>query len=156
MNTASSTDLVVLFRRRLGTEHVRDGIIFAEYDITWPDRRPVQTGLSCFCNSGARLLLGRHFDGRAALVRLTIYPVARLESALTRPGRGIRCRRFYALRHGDCIRLHFFDGTATEVVFNAERDEPPVLRWLQTERMRPGDPFWFDLTSQTLAEIAKM
>jgi hypothetical protein len=155
MREAKPTDLTVLFQRRPGTEHARDGITFANYDIAWPDARRVRTGLTCFCSSGARLLLGRHFDGQTALVRLTIYPVAGLDAALTRPGNSSRCRRFYALRHGDSIRLHFLDGTPTEAVFRASADEPPVIRWLQAERMRPGEPFWFDLVSHTLMENAQ-
>lgn len=145
-------ELTVLFRRRPGTEHAHGGITFAGYDIAWPDGRPVQTGLRRFCNVGARLLLGRRSEGETTLVRLTVHPVAGLEAALTRPGGGVRCRRLYAVRRGDNIRLHFLDGTPTEAVFHAAADEPRVLRWLQAERMRPGEPFWFDLASQTLAE----
>jgi hypothetical protein len=152
MRRAHPTELTVLFRRRPGTEHARGGITYAEYDIAWPDGRPVQTGLTRFCNFGARLLLGRCYGGQAAVVRLTVHPVAGIESALTRPGGGVRCRRLYALRRGDSIRLHFLDGTPTEAVFHASSDEPGVLRWLQAERMWPGEPFWFDLASQTLAE----
>jgi len=146
------TELTFLFQRRPGTEYARDGIISAEYDIAWPDGRPVQTGLSRFCNFGARLLLGRRYAGGTALVRLTIHPVAGLETALTRPGGGVRCRRLYALRQGDTIRLHFLDGTPTDAVFHAAEEEPPVLHWLQADRMRPGEAFWFDLSSQTIAE----
>jgi hypothetical protein len=151
MRQAHPTELTVVFRRRPGTEHTRGGVTFAEYDIAWPDSCPVRTDLRRLCNLGARLLLGRRYHGEAALVRLTIHPVAGLEAALTRPGRGGRCRRLYALRHGDTIRLHFLDGRPTEAVFHAA-DEPRVLRWLQAERMQSDKPFWFDLISQTLAE----
>jgi hypothetical protein len=152
MTRLHPTDLTVRFQSRPGTERVRGGITSAEYDIAWPDGSPVRTGLSSFCNIGSRLLLGRRYQGGAALVRLTVYPVAGLKAPLTRPGGGVRCRRLYALRHGDTIRLHFLDGTPTEAVFDAAQDEPPVLRWLQADRIRPGEPFWFDLGSQTLAE----
>jgi hypothetical protein len=145
------TELTLRFRRRRGTEDTRGGITSAEYDVTWPDGRPVQTDLSRFCNFGARLLFGRRYAGGTALVRLTLHPVAGLEAALTRPGGGVRCRRFYALRQGDTIRLHLLDGTPTGAVFHAD-DEPPVLRWLQAEHMRPGEAFWFDLGSHTVAE----
>lgn len=154
MTRPHPTELTLLFRSRPGTRHVRGGIPFAEYDIAWPDGRPVRTGLSRFCNFGARLLLGRRYQGDTALVRLTVHPVAGLAASLTRPGGGVRSRRLYALRHGDLIRLHFLDGTPTEAVFHAAEEEPPVLRWLQVERMRPGEPFWFDLCSQTLAELS--
>jgi hypothetical protein len=150
-----ATELTLFLKRRPGTEHARAGITFAEYDIAWPDGRPVQIGLSRFCNSGARLLLGRRYQGQTALVRLTIYPIAGLEAALTCPFCGARCRRFYALRRGDCIRLHFLDGTPTETVFDATADDPRVLRWLQAEHMRSGEPFWFDMAGQTLMQNCK-
>jgi hypothetical protein len=152
MTQPHPTELTLRFRRRPGTEYARGGITSVEYDIAWPDGRPVQTGLSRFCNFGSRLLLGRRYDGRAALVRLTVHPVAGLKAALTRPEGGVRCRRLYALRHADTIRLHLLDGTPTGAVFHTAADEQPVLRWLQAERMRPDEPFWFDLGSQTLAE----
>jgi hypothetical protein len=152
MTRPHPTELTLRFQHRPGTEHVRGGITFAEYDIAWPDGRPVQAGLSSFCNFGSRLLLGRSYEGSTALVRLTVHPVAGLEAARTRPGGGVRCRRLYALRSGDTIRLHLLDGTPTAAVFHTADDEPPVLRWLQAEHMRPGEPFWFDLGCQTLAE----
>jgi hypothetical protein len=70
----------------------------------------VSVSMQGFCQQGTRLLLGRarHID--RALVRITLFPVAELEAALTRLGRGVRCRRFYALRKGDEIRWHFFNG----------------------------------------------
>jgi hypothetical protein len=152
MTRPHPTELTLRLQRRPGTEHARGGITSAEYDITWPDGRAVQSGLSRLCNFGARLLLGRRYDGGPALIRLTVYPVAGLEAALTRPGGGVRCRRLYALRRGDTIRLHLLDGTPTEAVFDLAGDEPSVLHWLQADRMRPGEAFWFDLGSQTLAE----
>jgi hypothetical protein len=152
MSRSHNTELTVLFQRRPGTEQVRRGVAFSEYDIFWPDGRPVRLGLSRFCKFGARLLLGRRYEGDTALVKVTLHPVAGLEASLTRPGGGVRCRRLYAVRRGDAIRLHFLDGTPTEAVFHAAADEPTVLRWLQAERMQPGEPFWFDLASQTLTE----
>jgi hypothetical protein len=152
MSGPTPTELTVLFQARPGTVHVRRGVTSSEYDISWPDGRPVHLGLSRFCNVGSRLLLGRRHGGATALVRVTLQPVAGLEAALPRPGPGVRRRRLYALRRGDTIRLHFLDGTPTEAVFDASRDDPTVLRWLHAERMRPGEPFWFDLASQTLAE----
>jgi hypothetical protein len=154
MTRPHPTELTLRLQRREGTEHDRGGITFAEYDITWPDGRPVQTGLSRFCNFGARLMLGRGYGGGAALIRLTVHPVAGLEAALTRPRGGVRCRRLYALRQGDAIRLHLLDGTPTAAVFHAVHEEPPVLHWLQADRIQPGEPFWFDLSSQTLAETS--
>src|SRR5262249_8146776 len=70
-----------------GTEHVHGGIASAEFDISWPDGRPVQTGLSRFCNLGSRLLFGHGSQVDTALVRLTVSPAGGLGGALTRPGR---------------------------------------------------------------------
>lgn len=149
-----STELIVRFQRRPEAEHADDHVASLDYDISWPDGRPVQTGLSRFCNFGSRLLLGRRYEGGTALVRLIVHPVPGLEATLTRPGGGVRCRRLYALRRGDSIRLHFLDGRPTEVIFEADKEEPPVLRWLQADRMQPGEAFWFDLGSETLEETA--
>jgi hypothetical protein len=155
-STPQATELTLRVQRRPGTEHADGGIAFAEYDLAWPDGRPVRTGLSRFCHFASRLVLGRRYAGETALVCLTVYPVAGREAALTRPGGGVRSRRLYALRQGDTVRLHFLDGTPTEAVFNVAEDEPAVVRWLQADRMRPGEPFWFDLCSsrpQLLGEV---
>jgi hypothetical protein len=66
---------------------------------------------------------------------------------LTRLGRGVRCRRFYALRKGDEIRFHFLDGTPTDMVFHDRLDNSVVLDWLRADYILPGIPFWFDLAS---------
>ena len=52
MTRPHPTVLTVRFHRRPGTEHARGGITSAEYDIAWPDGRPVQTGLNRFCRRG--------------------------------------------------------------------------------------------------------
>lgn len=152
MSGPHPTELTLRFQRRPGTEYVHGGITSAEYDVAWPDGSPVQGGLIRFCNFGSRLLLGRRYQGGTTLVRLTVYPVAGLKAALTRPGGGVRCRRLYALRRGDSIRLHFLDGTPTEAVFHAAQDAPHVLRWLHADDMPLGEAFWFDLGCQTIAE----
>jgi hypothetical protein len=152
MSRAHPTELTVLFQRRPRPEQVCGREAFSEFDLFWPDGRPVNLGQSRFCSIGSRLLLGRRYEGKTALIRLTIQPVAGLNAALTRLSGGVRCRRLYAVRRGDAIRLHFLDGTPTEVVFHDTIDEPSVLCWLQVERMSPGEPFWFDLASQALAE----
>jgi hypothetical protein len=66
MTRLHPTELTLRFQSRPGTELVRGGITSAEYDIAWPDGRPVQTGLSRFCNFGSRLLLGRRYQGGTA------------------------------------------------------------------------------------------
>jgi hypothetical protein len=152
MNRLSATEIVVLLQRRRERDQAQQRVAFSGYDIYWPDGTPVSVGLRRFCQQGTRLLLGRARDLERALIRISLHPVAGLEAALTRPGPGVRCRRFYALRLHDAIRLHFFTGTPTEVVFNRRKDDPEVLRWLQSDHMRHGEPFWFDLASQLLVE----
>ena len=152
MSQTRHTELTVLFARRTARDESNDGVDYLGYDIHWPDGQPVRLGLRRFCQIGSRILVGRGFDGDRALVRISIYPVAGLEAPLTRPGRGIRCRRLYAIRRPDSIRFYFLDGTPTEVVFDPRADERRVLRWVQAEHMRPGEPYWFDFASQTVAE----
>jgi hypothetical protein len=152
MSGLHPTELIVLLRQRRERDEVGPGIAYWGYDIDWPDGRPVCVGLRRFCRHGTRLLLGRHATVATALVRLALYPVAALETSLTRPGPGVRCRRFYALREPDYIRLYFLTGDPTEVFFDPASDDPEVLSWLQAERMRPGEPFWFDLACQTLPD----
>jgi hypothetical protein len=144
------TELTILFRRQQSRDDTNGNISYSGYDIFWPDGQPVRVGLSRFCQMGSRLLVGRRHEGDIAIVKLTLYPVSGLEAALTRPGGGVRCRRFFALHHADHVRLHFLDGTPTEAVFDPETDERAVLRWLQIHCMRPGEPFWFDLASETV------
>jgi hypothetical protein len=150
MNGFHPTELTILFRRQQSRDAASGNIVYSGYDIFWTDGRPVRVGLSRFCQMGSRLLVGRRHEGDLAVVKLTLYPVAGLEASLTRPGGGVRCRRFYALRHADHVRLHFLDGTPTEAVFDPAVDEWAVSRWLQIHRMQPGEPFWFDLASETM------
>src|SRR5262249_49615185 len=129
------TELLVLLQRRQEFDQCKNRVVFTGFDICHPDGRPVSVSMQGFCQQGTRLLLGRarHID--RALVRITLFPVAELEAALTRLGRGVRCRRFYALRKGDEIRWHFFNGTPTEMVFHDRLDDPAVLYWLRADHV---------------------
>jgi hypothetical protein len=146
------TELQVVLRRRRERDEAAQQIVYAGYDIVWPSGVPVGVGLSRFCQLGTRLLLGRRRDPEEALVRLRLYPVDGLDAPLTRPGPDVRCRRFYALGQRDSIQLFFFTGTPTEVFFNRRGDDPAVLAWLQSTRIRCGQPFWFDLACEVLHE----
>ncbi len=146
-------EVTILLQRRRERDEATDKVNYSGYDILWPDGRPVGIGLQRFCQQGTRLLLGRARDPEAALIRLWTYPVAGLEAALTKPGPGVRCRRFYLLRHRELLRLHFFTGTPTEVVFSYRDDEPEVLHWIHAEHIQRGVPFWIDLASQMVHEV---
>jgi hypothetical protein len=142
------TEIRILLVRRRESDQSNGLAVFTGFDICYPDGQPISVGLRRFCHVGTRLLLGRARDVDRALVRITLYPVASLEATLTRPESGVRCRRFYALRNGNEIRLHFLNGTPTEVVFDDRKDDPVVLHWLRSSHIRPDTPFWFDLASQ--------
>jgi hypothetical protein len=150
MNAILITELTVRLQPCKRRDVAEEGIPYFGYDILWPDGRPVRVGLRRFCRVGARLLLGRDHGQEAQLIQLTLHPVAGLQAPLTRPVRGVRCRRFYALPQREEIAVYFLIGVPTDVVFDRMRDEPEVLRWLQAERMLPGEPFWFDLACQTI------
>jgi hypothetical protein len=139
-------------KRRRERDTVDEQVAYAGYDLYYLDGRPAGVSLQRFCQQGTRLLLGRFRDPDEAVVKLSVYPVAGLDAPLTRPGHGVRSRRFYSLRLDDLIRFHFFNGTPTEVVFNRKEDDAQVLHWLYAERIRHGKPFWFDLASQVLVE----
>jgi hypothetical protein len=147
-----SVSLVVVFQRRPERDRAEKGISFSGYDIHWPDGQPVTLGLRRFCNQGTRLLLGRARGRERALVRVTMHPVEGVEADLTRPGPGIRCRRFFAMREADEIRFHFFTGDRTEIVFDERDDDPRVLHWLHSRHISAHAPFWFDLASELLPE----
>jgi hypothetical protein len=142
--------LTVVLTRRRERDESADRVTYSGYDIHWPDGRSVTIGLQRFCQQGTRLLLGRARNIERAMVRVTLYPIAGLEAALTRPVSGARCKRFYSLCEGEDIRFHFFTGTPTEVIFNRRDDDPAVLKWLHADQIRQNEPFWFDLGSEIL------
>ena len=143
--------LTLLFRRDPAGDRLCGGAPVEGYRVLWPDGRPVALGLDAFCRHGQRLLgLGRHLEGRQErLVDLLCFPLAARDDDLTRlPGH--RVRRFFLQRHGPSGRLHFLDGTPTAVVFDLERDEPPVLHWVGLPALREGERQWFDLAVRSV------
>jgi hypothetical protein len=80
------------------------------------------------------------------LIRLINIPVNDTEQNIHRlPGH--RVRRFYIERQGQSGRVHFMDGTPTDVVFHLGQDEPEVLHWIGLPYLRDGDRQWFDLAA---------
>jgi hypothetical protein len=152
--TPTPQQLTVVLTRRRERDEEAERVTYSGYDIHWPDGRSVTIGLQRFCQQGTRLLLGRARDIERAMVRVTLYPISGLEADLTRPSSGLRCKRFFSLSQGDDIRFHFFTGTPTEVIFNRRDDDPAVLKWLHAERVREKEPFWFDLGSEILEQVA--
>jgi hypothetical protein len=150
MRCLPATELTVLLKRRPERDEAGQHVRYRGYDVYWPDGRTVSVGVRRFCQHGTRLLLGRSADPEEALVQIKLYPVEGLEAALTRPGAGMRCRRFFALRQSYSVRLHYFTGTPTEVCFDLRHDDPEVLHWLHAESLPAAQPFWFDLGSRVL------
>jgi hypothetical protein len=105
--------------------------------------------LDGFCKRGQRLLgLDRCLEGCAErLIELVCCPLGGRDDTLTRlPGH--RVRRFYLERQGDVGRLHFLNGTPTDVVFHADRDDPRVVRWIGLEPLADGGQQWLDLAAR--------
>jgi hypothetical protein len=143
-----SRTLRILVRRDPSRDRQREHISHEGYQILWPDGRPVAVGLHGFCKHGQRLLgLGRYLDGGGdRLLDLVCFPLRDREDALTRlPGH--RVRRFCLQRQGGRGRLHFLDGTPTDVVFEIGHDEPRVLHWIGLGSVREGEQQWLDLAA---------
>ncbi len=144
--------LTMLFRRDPSRDWQRGTVTFEGYRMFWPDGRPAALGTEGFCRAGQRLLgLGRYLAGcRERLIDLLCFPLAGLEEDMTRlPGH--RVRRFYVERCGPRGRLHFLDGTPTDVVFEIGRDEPRVLHWVGLTGLPDGGRQWFDLAARAVA-----
>ncbi len=141
--------LKILFRRDPSQDRQQGSIYYEGYQPLWPDGRPIAVGLNAFCKHGQRLLgLGRYLNGYSErLIDLICFPLRSLDDHLTRlPGH--RVRRFFVQRTGSQGRIHFLDGTPTEVVFEMGRDEPRVLHWIGLPRLRDGQRQWIDLAAR--------
>jgi hypothetical protein len=146
--------LTVLFRRDPEHDGIRREIPFEGYRISWPDGRSVAVGLNAFCKHGLRLLglKGCLNDSSERLVELVCFPVTEREAQLTRlPGH--RIRRFCLARSAAVGRLHFLDGTPTDVVFDLDCDDPAVLAWIGLPAVEDGGRQWSDLTARSLSII---
>jgi hypothetical protein len=138
--------LTVLFRRDQERDGMRGPIHVEGYQILWPDGRAVDVGLKAFCKHGLRLLgLKGCLNGCSErLVELICFPLPDRDANLTRlPGH--RIRRFCLARSRALGRLHFLDGSPTDVVFGLDRDDPAVLAWIGLRALQDGERRWLDL-----------
>jgi hypothetical protein len=146
-----SRTITLLFRRDPSKDRQNETIRFEGYQPLWPDGRPVAVGMDAFCKHGLRLLgLGKHLAGcQEKLVRMVCMPLTGRDDDLTRiPGH--RVRRFYLQREGQFGRIHFMDGTPTNMIFDLELDEPPVLHWIGLPAVADGAIQWLDLAAITV------
>ena len=148
--------LTVLFRRNPAGDGTRERIRYEGYRIFWPDGQPVAAGVDRFCQQGCRLLgLGRWMkDLTEQLVELITYPVDGLDAPLTRTEPGVRCRRFYLERNARRARMFFFNGSPTDIEFDAEEDDPRVVEWLGLSTLEDGERLWFDLSARSLPSLS--
>lgn len=140
--------LIVLFRRDPSRDREESHVRLEGYEFLWPEGRPLAVGFDAFCKHGQRLLgLSRHLaDCQERLLQVMCFPVRSREEDMTRVP-GARVRRFFIERQGRQGRLHFFDGTPTTIVFDLDRDEARVLRWVGLPSLRDGQRQWFDLAA---------
>lgn len=148
-----SRTLIILLRRDPTKDYERGTVHYQGYNPHWPDGSPLGVALDTLCQHGQRLLgLGKHLancDER--LIKMVLHPLNSMDDQLTKIP-GYRVRRFYMQRTGNQGCMHFFDGTPTTAVFDVEKDEMKVLRWLGLDRMKDGEQFWFDLAAMPYEE----
>lgn len=140
---------VVLFRRDPERDREEGRILYQGYEILWPDGEPVAVGLDAFCQHGVRLLgLSRRLSlANESHVELLCFPLEDRDEDMSQlPGH--RVRRFLLRRRGDCGRLHFLDGTPTDVVFHLGRDEDRVLEWIGLTQLEDGQHLWVDVAAR--------
>jgi hypothetical protein len=46
--------------------------------------------------------------------------------------------------------MFFFNGSPTDIVFDAERDDQRVLDWIGVTSMSDGERMWFDFGARTV------
>jgi len=149
--------LKVVFRRDPSRDCQRGDICCAGYQLLWPDSSPCAVGLAAFCQRGLKLLgLCRYLhDATDREIELVCIPIGDRDRPMSRlPDH--RVRRFCLQRQGDAGRLHFLDGTPTDVVFRADRDDPRVLQWVGLGRLGEGDGAWLDLAARPVEPASAM
>jgi hypothetical protein len=145
---ARSRPLTVLFRRDPARDRENRGIIQHGYEICWPEGHAVAVGLDALCHYGLRWLgLNRLLAGaHERLMVLTCLDLESRDDDLTKMT-GHRTRRVTLRREGRIGRIHFIDGTPTEVIFVLGRDEQPVLDWIGLSTLADGELRWLDVSA---------
>ena len=130
------------FRRNESKDEQLGGIEYTGYDLYWPSGRRVQ-GLAFdrFCKIGMRYILGREKPEFAAVDGYFL-PLANREDRLPRVP-GCRLRVLYLERTDSQFKVFLSDDTPTEIIFDLERDEEPILDWLGGRGMADGARQWF-------------
>lgn len=144
-----SRSLTLMFRRDPSRDRAKGDVRFSGFRMYWPDGREVATGLNAFCGHGSRLLgLDKHLaEVPEKLVEVVCIPAEDRAARIARmPGQ--RVRRFLLKRQGRRGRLHFIDGTATDIEFVIGRDEDRVVEWVGLADTPDGGERWLDLTAR--------
>jgi hypothetical protein len=140
----STRELLVRFRRDASGDRSKGDVAFRGCRFYWPDGLPVRTSLSRLCEVGTSVLFGRRQPvPEECLLRLCCV-TTREDAPILWPAPQVRARRLFLLREGSRGVLHFRNGVRTELVFEDEVDEPPVLQWLGLDTLPAGKRLWLD------------
>ena len=136
--------LTLEVRRNACLDHAHDRIRYSGFSFFWPDGRPVSTGVSKLCQVGTRILLGKRFEGDSLLVEIWVVPTGEDAPKLALP-KGIRSCRLLLKREGPRGIIHLFDRTPTDLIFEDDVDETPVLHWIGLSALGVDEEYWLDL-----------
>lgn len=142
---AETRTLCVRFVRDATKDAEKGDIQYSGFTFTWPDGRPIQTGLEKLCQRGTKLFFGKEgLQKDTALLKIVSVPVNEQDPITKIPA--TKVRRFYLLRQGDLGTVYFMQGIITDVVFDVTKEEPEVLQWIGlTPELKDGDKYWFDI-----------
>jgi hypothetical protein len=130
------------FRRNERKDEQIDGIEYTGYDLYWPSGlRVTGLGFDRFCKIGMRYILGREKPVFAAVDAYFLPLESRCDLLPRIPG--CRLRVLYFERTGSQLKVFLSDDTPTEIIFDLERDEEPILDWLGGRSVADGDRQWF-------------
>ena len=144
--------LSVVLRRNESKDEQIGGIEYTGYDIFWPSGARVQ-GLAFdrFCKIGVRYILGRDKPAVAEVDAYFVPLAGRQELPPRVPGSRVRVLSLE--RDGPRLTVCLSDETPTDIVFDLEQDEEPVLRWLGARAVADPGRQWFGFYALQAARV---
>jgi hypothetical protein len=144
--------LSVVLRRNESKDEQSGGIEYTGYDIFWPSGARVQ-GLAFdrFCKIGVRYILGRDKPAVAELDAYFVPLAGRQELPPRVPGSRVRVLSLE--RDGPRLTVCLSDETPTDIVFDLEQDEEPVLKWLGARAIADRARQWFGFYALQAASV---